>query len=371
MRAVIVTNRVKRYVNGFKSMIEPLIELGYEVIWAADFSQFKEDINSIPCKIHQTNFRSNPLNPNNLKAYLQLLDLLNQKSVDLIHCNTPIGGFIGRLCAKHANVKKIIYTAHGFHFYKGAPLINQTLYKMGEKYLAKYTDVLLTINKEDFNAARSFKLRNDGELFMIHGAGINTGYSSKRKAEEIRKDIGIPPSATMIFSAGELNNNKNNEVIIKAISNIEQKEIYYVICGEGKKRRKLEKLSNKLGISDRVIFLGYRNDVLDILPASDIFAMTSFREGLPRSLMEAMDAGIPCLVSDIRGNKDLILAGKGGFLCNPLDVDGYSEKINLLTADKALRDSQGETNKNRVKAYDYENVKAELKEIYKMVDGKS
>lgn len=367
MRAVIVTNRVKRYVNGFKSMIEPLMELGYEVVWAADFTQFKEDLSVIPCKIHQTNFRSNPFDPNNLKAYSQLLELLKQKPVDLIHCNTPIGGLIGRLCAKHAKVKKILYTAHGFHFYKGAPVINQTLFKWGEKWLARSTDILLTINQEDFTSAQSFKFRNDGKLVLIHGAGVNTGYTSTSNREKIRKEIGIPSSATMVFSAGELNKNKNNQVIIEALAKINSPDIYYVLCGEGKLRKELEELSKKLGVSDKVKFLGFRTDVLDILSASDIFAMPSYREGLPRSLMEAMDAGLPCIVSNIRGNADLIEEGKGGFLLSPQDILGYAKAIEKLAIDSVSRSTFGEVNQEKVKAFDFNNVKSEIKTIYKSI----
>lgn len=364
MRAVIVTNRVKRYVNGFKSMIEPLMELGYEVIWAADFSQFKEDLSSIPCKIYQTNFRSNPFNPNNLIAYTQLIRLFKEKPVDLVHCNTPIGGLIGRLCARQANVKRVIYTAHGFHFYEGAPFINRTLFKWGERHLARYTDILLTINQEDFNSAQDFELRNNGKVFLIHGAGIDTGFKSIIDPKKIRKEIGVPDSAIIVFSAGELNRNKNNQAIIRAISKIDNQNIYYVLCGEGKLRPKLERLSRDLGISKRVKFLGFRTDVLDILAASDIFAMPSFREGLPRSLMEAMDAGLPCVVSNIRGNVDLIEDGVGGFLYSPTDIQGYAKAINTLAADKELRKKFGAMNKENVKVYDIKNVKAELKDLY-------
>ncbi|WP_176344454.1 glycosyltransferase [Priestia aryabhattai] len=365
MRAVIVTNRVKRYVNGFKSMIEPLIELGYEVVWAADFTQFKEDLSTIPCKIHQTNFRSNPFDPNNITAYSQLLELLRQEPVDLIHCNTPIGGLIGRLCAKHAKVKKILYTAHGFHFYTGAPIINQTLFKWGEKYLARNTDILLTINQEDFKAATNFKFRKDGKLCLIHGAGINTGYISNSNRDKIREEIGIPASAIMVFSAGELNQNKNNRVIIEGLAKINNPEVYYVLCGEGKLRKDLEELSEKLGVSNQVKFLGFRTDVLDILSAADIFAMPSFREGLPRSLMEAMDAGLPCIVSNIRGNSDLIEEGKGGFLLSPKDVLGYAKVIEKLAIDTGLRRNFGALNKEKVKDFDFKNVKSEIKTIYK------
>lgn len=367
MRAVVVTNNVKRYVNGFKSMIEPLIELGYEVIWVADFTAFKGDISEIPCEIYQTSFRSNPFDFNNIKAYFNLKKLLNKGGIDLIHCNTPIGGLIGRLCAKQTGIKNVVYTAHGFHFYKGAPLVNRILFKYGEKYFARYTDFLLTINQEDYKAAQKFKLRNNGKVLFIHGAGIDTGNKNIINRMEIRRQIGVPDDATMIFSAGALNKNKNNEVIINAVSKINNENLYYVLCGEGHLRTKLEKLSKKNAVSDRILFLGFRTDVLDILQAADIFTMPSFREGLPRSLMEAMDAGLPCIVSNIRGNKDLIQEGEGGFLCSPTEVNEFAKSIKTLVSDKKLREKFSITNKKNVKNYDISNVKYELKNIYKSI----
>lgn len=345
-------------------MIEPLLEKGYEVIWAADFKDFKENLEDIPCQIHQVDFRSNPLDTSNIKAYFQLSDLLNQKPVELIHCNTPIGGLIGRLCAKKAKVHKIIYTAHGFHFYKGAPLINRTLFKWGEEYLAKMTDILITINNEDYEAAQKFRLNNNGEKYLVHGVGIDTGYKSVRNSNEIRESIGVPNSSIMIFSAGELNKNKNNETIIRAIAKAKQTDIYYVLCGEGKLKLKLEKLAHDLGVGHRVRFLGFRTDVLEILSVADIFAMPSYREGLPRSLMEAMDAGKSCIVSNIRGNSDLIQEGKGGYLRNPSDVEGFTDAIEKLSSDQQKRKTFGERNKENVKKYDFKYVKKQLEKIY-------
>lgn len=365
MHAVIVTNRVKRYVNGFKIMIDPLIELGYEVTWVADFSEFKEDIDKVPCNIYQVDFRSNPFNINNIKAYRKLNKFLSTNNIDLIHCNTPIGGLIGRICAKKANIKKVIYTAHGFHFYNGANFINNFIFKTGEKILAKYTDILITINQEDYLAATKFKLRNKGKLFLTHGAGIDIGEGTRNiSKEKMRKEMGIPMSSTVIFSAGELNKNKNNEVIIKAMSKIKNDNVYYVLCGEGKLRKRLEKLAYDLGLKSKVIFLGFRTDVLDILESIDIFAMTSFREGLPRSLMEAMSAGLPCIVSKIRGNVDLIFEEQGGFLYGAKDIEGFVNAINKLAEDEELRKCMGDFNKEIVKKFEVNFVKKEMKEIY-------
>lgn len=366
VRVIVVTNRVKRYVNGFKIMIEPLLELGYEVVWAADFKGFKEDLKLIPCEIRQINFRSNPFNFNNLIAYYQLKNLIEEKPVEIIHCNTPIGGLLGRICASNGVVNKVIYTAHGFHFYHGAPFINRTLFKAGEKFLAKKTDVLLTINSEDYEAAKSFSLRNEGKLFLTHGAGINVDQKLDINISAKRREMGIPSDAMIIYSAGEINKNKNNKVIINALAKIGNSNLFYVICGEGKLVNELKSLAQSSGLSERVKFLGYRTDVLEILQASDIFVMPSLREGLPRSLMEAMDAGKPCIVSNIRGNKDLVKNGIGGYLIEPNDIAGYVNAIAKLIDDESLRRTFGKNNQDSVKKYSFKNVKQEMKEIYKL-----
>lgn len=381
MKAVVVTNRIKRYLIGFRSMIEPLKELGYEVTWAGDFKAFRDDLSSIPCNVYQVDFRSNPFDPKNIRAYFQLLKLLRKEKFDVMHCNTPIGALIGRLCAKQMGIRKVIYTAHGFHFYKGAPLFNRTLIKWSEKYLGRFTDVLITINTEDYKAAQDFILRDHGKVYHVHGVGIETMHKNRDSSDylscnylherEINKDfkqkreeIGVPLSASLILSVGELNRNKNNQSIIKAIANVTRHDIYYVLCGEGKKRKKLEKLAKDLKVDQRVIFLGYRTDISEILAVTDIFALPSYREGLSRSLMEAMAAGLPCIVSKIRGNVDLIKESRGGFLLRPKDIDGFAEAISAISTDEALRQDMGAFNLEFIIQFDIENVKKEMKDVY-------
>lgn len=365
MRAVVVTNKVRRYTNGFKVMIEPLMELGFEVIWAANFAQLMEERQRIPCETYQVDFMSNPLHPSNITATLQLLSLLRQKRVDLIHCNTPIGGLIGRVCARVTNVQKVVYTAHGFHFYRGAPFVLGTVARWYERYFARHTDVILTINREDYEAARTFSVKSGGKVYLIHGAGIDTEYVSCCQPSEKRKELGVPESAIMLVSAGELNKNKNYQIVIRALAQLRDESMYYVLCGDGILKPELERLARKLGVAQRVIFAGYRTDVLDILASADIFVMPSFREGLPRSLMEAMVAGLPCVASNIRGAVDLLEDGCGGFLREPTDVTAFAEAIRTLAQDPELRKAFGKRNQNMVKQFDFNNVKAEMKTIYR------
>lgn len=368
MKALIITNLTKRFQSGHFTMIGPLQELGYEVHWAANFSEYKEDITQVPIKTHHIDFIRNPFHPINFKAYIQLMRLLKQEKYDVIHCNSPIGGVLGRVCGSQAKVPKIIYTAHGFHFYKGAPLINRTFYKWIEMYLVKKTDILITITKEDYSSALNFKKINSRlKVFYLPGVGINRAeiINTCTKRKEICEKLGINENSVIIISVGELNANKNQKVIIEAIANIKKnKDIHYILCGIGPLEGKLKKLSKENRLVGQVHFLGFRNDVIQLMKSSDIFVMSSYREGLSRAIMEAMAAGLPIVASRIRGNVDLIKDNKGGYLFDPDNSDELKDKLERMLCDKELRLNMGEYNLKNSKEYDSSIICKTMNEIY-------
>ncbi|MBO4878238.1 MAG: glycosyltransferase family 4 protein [Ruminococcus sp.] len=317
-------------------------------------------------KIYQVDFIRAPYDPRNYKAYRQIKAIMEQNKFDLIHCNTPIGGIIGRYAAKKCGIDKVIYQAHGFHFYNGAPFINRTLFYNIEKHFAKDTDVLVTINSEDFEAAKAFSLRKGGKLRYVHGVGINLSVydGAEKRSQQKRSELGLGDADIAVISVGELNKNKNNIVIAKAMAMINNKNLHYYICGVGPEEAAIKSFASEHGLSENIRFLGYRNDVRELLSACDIFVMPSFREGLSRSLMEAMACGLPCVASRIRGNTDLIVEG-GGYLCAPDSPEEFADALRkCLTAD---RKSMGEVNMQSVKQYDLSIVIAEWKQIYKDV----
>ena len=334
--------------------------------------QMKEDEAKFNIRMHHADIARAPLSKSNIKAYKQIVKLVKSEDIDYIHCNTPVGGLLGRLAGKKCKVKKVIYQAHGFHFYKGAPKINWLVYYPIEKWLARYTDALITINSEDFEFAKAkFKLRNNGKIYYVPGVGVDTtqfaSYGNFR--EEKRLELGIPNDAFLIISAGELNTNKNNCVIISAMEKLQDKKIHYILCGVGEKMAQLQAQADAAGLHDNVHFLGYRNDVKELFTASDCFVMPSIREGLSRSIMEAMSSGLPCIVSAIRGNVDLISDSLGGFLCNSRDIDGFAKAIGTIANDAELRDRMKEYNIQKVKNFDVSVVKKEMTDIYKEVFG--
>lgn len=321
-------------------------------------------------------FGRNPLKPSNLRAYRELKKVIEEENYDIIHCHTPVGGMLGRFAARHARRcgTKVIYTAHGFHFYKGAPLLNWLVYYPAERWMAHYTDELITINKEDYNRALDFKAKR---VHYVPGVGIDLekfappadAAERQREKDEKRRELMLKPDDFVVLSVGEVNKNKNHEVVIRAINQIKEQsqELYqhlqYVICGRGPLQKELEKLACTLNVDDHVHFLGYRTDVLQICHASDLFVFMSFREGLPVALMEAMACDLPVICSNVRGNRDLVDVGENGILSqnSPEEV---ARHIDAFVRGNAVMNDNVITRLDKMQTYDLISVKEQMHQIY-------
>lgn len=343
-----------------------LKEEGWEIHVAA-----KGDLNLPYCdKKFNIPIERSPYRLNNIRAYFILKRTIDENSYDLIHCHTPMGGVIARLAAINARKRgtKVLYTAHGFHFYKGAPLINWLLYYPVERFLAKYTDGLITINSEDYERAKKFKLAENGRVYYIPGVGIDVERIKKIEVDKSKKrrELGIPEDAFVLVSVGELNRNKNHIQVIKALEeiNAKEKKIFYLIVGEGKLKSYLERKKQQLGLEKNVLLVGKRNDVIEILKASDLFVFPSLREGLPRALMEAMACGLPVIATKIRGNVDLIEDGKNGILVKVNNVAELIEAIKKLCVNVELRETFALKNQEKVKDFSILVVSKKMEEIY-------
>lgn len=372
MKLLYILNIAKRVNNfSFTSMMAAQ-KLGVEFHIAGNWSYASDeerqaDEKRYGIKIHQIDFIRAPYHPGNRTAYIQLKNLVQKEKYDVIHCNTPIGGVLGRIVAKRCGVSKVIYQVHGFHFFKGAPKLNWLIYYPIEKWLARDTDALITINQEDFEFAKNkLNLRKGGQVYYVPGVGIDTvQYSTEEKCREAkRKELGIPDDAFVLISVGELNANKNNCVVISALKQLKCQRLHYILCGAGEQEAALKNQAEEAGLGGYVHFLGYRNDVKELYKMADCFVMPSFREGLSRSIMEAMASGLPCVVSKIRGNIDLIEDGKGGYLCEATDVSAYAERIDTLASDADMRKTMGKNNLLDIQNFNTETVINELCKIY-------
>lgn len=310
-RALIITT-VSGFVPQFEmNNVKILQELGYEVHYATNYhmpvyTDSNDRLNGTGIIRHQIDFVRSPYHvTKNIKALKQLVNLMRKIKFSLVHCHTPMGGVLGRIAAFKTNTKPVIYTAHGFHFYSGAPMMNWLFFYPVERWLAKWTDCLITINQEDYQRAKTFSVR--GEVEYVAGVGIDLEKYQNIQVDRqaLRKKLGVPEEAFLLISVGELSKRKNHSVVIQALSQCKEKDIYYIICGSGVLEGKLLKLIEKYTLQERVKLLGYRTDIPELLSISDCFIFPSLQEGLPVAVMEALAVGLPVICSDIRGNRDL------------------------------------------------------------------
>lgn len=371
-RALLVTT-ISGFVPQFEmNSVSLLQENGYEVHYASNFfnvfyGKDNSRLDGTGIVRHQIDFARSPYSKNTITAYKQLDKLLGEIDFDVIHCHTPIGGIIARLVGTRHKVKKIVYTAHGFHFYKGAPIKNWIIYYMAEKIMAKYTDALLTINKEDYKNAKSFHLKQGGKVYYLLGAGIDVKKYKDVNVNKInkRQELGLNENDFIILSVGELNKNKNHEVVIRALAMMNDKAIKYLICGEGTNNGYLERLINELGLQDCVRLMGYRTDIPEIEKIANIFVFPSLREGLPVSMMEAMASGLPIIASNIRGCNDLIKNGENGFLISAKCYESWADKILFLKENSSILNQFSKKNSETIEMYDRDEVKRQLAFIYR------
>lgn len=338
-------------------------EHGYEVHLCCRNDTEEKNVTVPYCdRLIELPFERSPLSKANLAVYRQLKKVIDEGDYALIHCNTPVGGMLGRLCARSARARgtKVVYTAHGFHFFSGAPLKNWLLFYPAERFLSRFTDLLITINQEDYERAQHFHARKTA---LVNGVGVDlTRFEKVVDRVAVRAELGVAQDAPVIVCVGEHSDRKNHETVLRTAALLPGVET--IFCGVGQKQPELEKMAEELGIAQRTRFLGFRKDVPQILGASDVFLFPSWQEGLPVSQMEAMAAGLPCVVSDVRGNADLVQNGEGGYLRKPDDAMGFSEDIALLICDPALRESMGERNRREIEKYSLEAVLAQMEALY-------
>lgn len=351
--------------------IEAASRMGYEIHKGVNRNRPEELKTSSNFKIHfydQHSYR-NILNIKDIWiAYKNADSYLKQNpQIKVIHCNTPIGGVIGRLIGQKHGCK-VIYTAHGFHFFKGAPIFNRIILKSIEKWLARYTDVIITINQEDYESAKKFKLKKGGKVFKVPGVGVNLTHNNiKKTREEVFANTDVPMDTFICICMGDLVKRKNYKTSIEAFEWLKDKDIHFLICGKGPELKSLKKLCKKLKVASQIHFLGYRDDIKDLLNVSNCFLFSSLQEGLPRSTMEAMTAGIPCVISNIRGNIDLVNNNLGGILINPTDAKGFANGIKYLYDNPTICQSMGDWNRERIKQFSIDIVREHINKIYSEV----
>jgi glycosyltransferase EpsD len=285
-----------------------------------------------------------------IKSYFQLRKLVKTIQPELIHSHTPVAGVLGRLVSKEYSLKNI-YTAHGFHFYKGSPLLSWMIFYPIERYFSRFCNAIITINKEDYEVAKN---QMKGDTYYIPGVGIQS--SKYEVVSSINVDEGLS-----LLCVGELSPRKNHLFVIKAIK---ERGVELRIAGSGKLHTKLSMYIQANDLADRVQLLGYVDDVSQLYSNNAIFVMPSKQEGLPVAMMEAMASGKAVLASNIRGNSDLIDHGKGGFLFSPDDIDSFLKYLDIMLDNPLMVSKMGEYNREKAKNYDVANIRESMRKIY-------
>lgn len=357
-KVLFVATVVKTHINTFHlPFLKMFKEHGWEVHVAA-----KNDFVDEPCiipncdKHFDIEFERFPFSKQNFTAYNQLKHIIQENHYDIIHCHTPVAGVLSRLAARSSKDTTVIYTAHGFHFYKGAPLLNWLVYYPVERFCAKFTDKLITINQEDYKRAKNWSLRNNGKVYYVPGVGVDLEkFNIKFIGKKTKiKELGIAENEKIILSVGELIKRKNHEVIIRSLSKLKDKNFVYIICGRGPLLAQLKELAVQLGLEEKVKLLGFRKDIVEICKIADLFVFPSIHEGLPVALMEAMACGIPCIASDVRGNRDLLSSDN---LCKSNEEDEWKRLLEKVACKNFKKQSLD-------KKYYVENIMEKMRTIY-------
>lgn len=376
MKKVLMYASVASMIQQFNmENIRLLIRSGYHVdiacnmeqgssISAEKISLMKTELEQMGCKVFHVPIPRKITAVGAIwKAFQKTRTLMNEQDYDLIHCHSPIGGMVCRMAnrfGKNYGKTKVIYTAHGFHFFKGAPLKNWLLFYPVEKICARFTDVLITINREDYALAqKKMKAKN---VQYVPGVGVDLEKISR--VQSIRsllcEQLEIPVDAKLMISVGELNDNKNHQVVIRAMETLPD-DIHYLICGKGNNAPVLMEIAQQAGCAQRLHLLGYRSDVLAVVKSCDLFVFPSKREGLSVALMEAMAAGKAIACSKIRGNTDLI-DENGGVLFDPTSVDDCATGIEYML--RSDWNAMGEYNVKKVCSFSKGVVNEMMEEIY-------
>lgn len=348
----------------FKSFIKNQLTIGNQIDIATNENNGKTEASPCyrewGCHVYHIDTSRSPISFGNVRAIKQIKEIVKKNHYNIVHCHTPLAASVTRISCKNLRKigVKVIYTAHGFHFYDGAPIKNWVIYYPIEKWLSRYTDVLITINKEDYKRAKAEF--NASRIEYVPGVGIDVDKFKQNiiGRQKIRNELGIDDSRIIVLSVGELNENKNHSSVIRALEGVPN--ITYVVVGRGELRDSLLHLADECKVDLRL--MGYRGDVADFYKAADVYILPSFREGLNVSLMEAMASGLACCASNIRGNIDLVDKP----LFAPTNI---SEIKNILRETIDNRKVLSGKNINRVKAFQKSTVEEAMNQIYSKMLG--
>lgn len=367
VRKILYITTLSRTINAFLvPHIERLIEEGNIVNCACSIDEeIDKRLIDKGVRFFNIPFTRNPLHLQNLKAYKELVKIQAENNYDFVHVHTPIAALYGRLLKLKFSKLITIYTVHGFHFYKGAPLVNWSIYYPIEKVMSYYTDTIITINEEDYKRALKFKIKN---THKVNGVGVDLALFNQSlfSKEVTRTKLNLDKDDFVLIMIAEVNKNKNHKQMIDAVCLLKDRGINVkVICaGDGPL---LEILKNQIadrGLKGNIQFLGARSDINELITASDMGILMSYREGLPRNIMELMACKKPVIGTNIRGIRDLVVDGVNGFLVNTDNAMETAQKIEMLYHNRQLLAKLGSNAYQSIKVYEVGSILESLQDVY-------
>lgn len=369
MKKVLFTATVDSHIELFHiPFLKYFKEAGYEVHVATN-SDCKIPYCDKKIKIP---FERNPFRVNNLKAIKMLKKIIEKEQYDIIHTHTPMGSAVTRLAAQKSRKKnhtRVIYTAHGFHFYQGAPILNWLLFYPVEKYLSKYTDTLILINQEDYQLAKK-KFKKCPDIHYVPGVGMDEKKLSfiidNEERKKVRASLELNENDFVIIFSAEINKNKNQKWLVTTLKDLIEKNpnIHLLLPERDNLKGQLAAYIKEIGLEENVHLLGFRRDIAKLLKIADLAVSSSKREGLPVNIMEAMYVGLPLVVSSCRGNKDLVEDGINGYVCPLGDTKRFQEKVEILYKNKDQYEIFASASKKKVKPYLLDSIMDVMKKIY-------
>ncbi len=351
---------------GFSKFNAPYMQYFHEQGWQVDNASpgietgYFDNQYDVPIK-------RNPFSFSNFKALRMLKKICKDNQYDIIHCHTPVGGVLGRMVGHVCKKTKVIYTAHGFHFYKGSSLIDWLLWYPIEKHFSKKTDCIVTINHEDYELAKK-KFKTD--VRYISGVGVNINRfkpCDKNTKDELRKEYGFSKDDFILVYCAQFIPRKNHKFFMSLVDDLKEKipNLKIIFVGNGKLEANFKKQVSKNNQENFISFMGYRKDVEKLYQISDLLISTSFQEGFGINIVEGMATGLPVICSDIRGHNEIVKKGENGYRISLSLPNEYINKILLLCTDKNLYNSICENNIRDAKKFDVEHSVSQMAEIYK------
>ena len=368
MKKILYITTVSRTINAFLvPHIQMLRKQGHIVDCACSIDKpVDEVLINDGVRVFDIPFSRNPLHPANIKAFKKLVKIQKENNYDIVHVHTPVASVYGRLLKTKFKNLKTIYTVHGFHFLTGAPILNWAIYYPIERIMAKFTDTIITMNSEDFERAKKFNIQN---TYKINGVGVDLDKYNLDNfdRDEIRKNLNLNVDDFVILMIAEVNKNKNHKQMIDAVEILKNKGIdkIKVLCaGDGVIFDEVKQYIKDKNLQENIHMLGFRTDINKLISACDIGILMSYREGLPRNIMELMACKKPVIGTDIRGIRDLIQDGVNGYLVKIGDSKGTADSIEKIYMNKKLLDDMSNNAYKSIQIYSVDKVVNQLQVIY-------